>query len=407
MASKKKPASARHARSPPQKAAGVWWLAAASACVLAVGLGAAFATSGVAKSSTTERTPPLQRPPKIERKDPGCVDNAETCATWADAGECEKNPTFMNRECRYSCNGCSEDDAAAAAPKRDPGCADKSPDCGLWAQRGECEANPGYMLVSCASSCDKCDMLDYRKRCAVDETVPLSVPPGAIGETFKRAASSDLFAGLEPTLLSSEPPVLQFDRFVSDEEADAFISRAQTKGWVESEDAGAMRADGSFEAIRSSHRNSLTAWCDNADCQGNEHIQRVMQRAEEVTRVPQNNSEFVQVLQYGVGQYYGGHHDYIPAHARLPCGPRVYTLFMYLSDVEEGGETEFAKLGIKATPKKGRALLWPSTFDDRPLVQDHRTFHEAKPVIRGLKHAANLWIHQHDFKKAHRLGCSG
>ena len=42
------------------------------------------------------------------------------------------------------------------------------------------------------------------------------------------------------------------------------------------------------------------------------------------------------MLQYEVGQYYGGHHDFIPAHSRLPCGPRVYTLFMYLSDVEEG-----------------------------------------------------------------------
>ena len=168
-----------------------------------------------------------------------------------------------------------------------------------------------------------------------------------------------------------------------------------------------MRSDGSFEAIRSSHRTSMTAWCDTVACQADAHIQRVMERAENVTRVPQANSEFVQVLQYEVGQYYGGHHDFIPAHARLPCGPRVYTLFMYLSEVEEGGETEFQRLGIKAKPKKGRALLWPSTFDARPLEQDPRTFHEAKPVIRGTKHAANMWLHQFDFKKAHRLGCSG
>ena len=43
----------------------------------------------------------------------------------------------------------------------------------------------------------------------------------------------------------------------------------------------------------------------------------------------------LQVLQYEVGQYYGGHHDFIPAHSRLPCGPRVYTLFMYLSEVSK------------------------------------------------------------------------
>ena len=117
-------------------------------------------------------------------------------------------------------------------------------------------------------------------------------------------------------------------------------------------------------------------------CQADAHIQRVMERAENVTRVPQANSEFVQVpqhlhnplavrgggpvlrlyllwhyllqvLQYEVGQYYGGHHDFIPAHSRLPCGPRVYTLFMYLSEVEEGGETELQnpKPNPKPQPK--------------------------------------------------------
>eukprot|EP00964_Phaeocystis_antarctica_P087562 scaffold55589_cov57-Phaeocystis_antarctica.AAC.6 len=59
----------------------------------------------------------------------------------------------------------------------------------------------------------------------------------------------------------------------------------------------------------------------------------------------------LQVLQYEVGQYYGGHHDFIPAHSRLPCGPRVYTLFMYLSEVEEGGETELQNPKPKPQPK--------------------------------------------------------
>ena len=90
-------------------------------------------------------------------------------------------------------------------------------------------------------------------------------------------------------------------------------------------------------------------------------LNRVMARAANVTR-----RRAIGVLnvfgQYGVGQYYQGHHDYIPAHAQLPCGPRVYTLFMYLSDVDEGGETAFELLKVSATPKRGRALLWPSTF---------------------------------------------
>ena len=152
---------------------------------------------------------------------------------------------------------------APGVPVPNPACEDKAPECKDWAKIGECDANPGYMLVHCASSCDKCDMLDYRKRCAVDETLPLSVPPGDMGKTFRRASSQE-FAALDPVVLSSDPWVLQFDNFLSDEEADAFIRGGRTKGWVLSEDAGAMRSDGSFEAIRSSHRTSMTAWCDTA-----------------------------------------------------------------------------------------------------------------------------------------------
>ena len=181
----------------------------------------------------------------------------------------------------------------SAVPKKDPSCKDKNEkDCGSWAASGECDANPGYMLVHCASSCDKCDQLDYKKRCAIDEDVPLSVPPGAIDATF-RHASSERFAALEPTVLSSPdgesggPWLLMFDNFLSDEEADAFISGGRTKGWVVSEDAGAMNPDGSFQAIRSSHRTSMTAWCDTKQCQADALIQRVMERAENVTRVPQ------------------------------------------------------------------------------------------------------------------------
>jgi prolyl 4-hydroxylase len=80
---------------------------------------------------------------------------------------------------------------------------------------------------------------------------------------------------------------------------------------------------------------------------------------------------------------------------------------LYLSDVEEGGETAFPKLNIAVKPKKGRALLWPSTLDFDPENIDHRTTHEAKPVIKGRKFAANSWIHMYDFTTPNLWGCTG
>lgn len=91
----------------------------------------------------------------------------------------------------------------------------------------------------------------------------------------------------------------------------------------------------------------------------------------------------------------------------LACGPRILTFFLYLSDVEEGGETDFPNAGVRVTPKLGRAVLWPSTLNDDLLRQDSRTNHQALPVIRGLKYAANAWIHLYDFNKSNLWGCTG
>lgn len=91
----------------------------------------------------------------------------------------------------------------------------------------------------------------------------------------------------------------------------------------------------------------------------------------------------------------------------LSCGPRILTFFLYLSDVEEGGETHFPMLNLKVKPRKGTAVLWPSTTNENPEKQDPRTIHEAMAVIKGVKFAANSWIHLYDFEKSNLWGCTG
>ena len=86
-------------------------------------------------------------------------------------------------------------------------------------------------------------------------------------------------------------------------------------------------------------------------------------------------------------------------------GPRLYTFFMYLSDVEQGGETRFTKLNISVTPKKGSAILWPSVHSDDPYRTEDLTYHEAVTVGKGEKYAANFWIHMFEFQKMLQNGC--
>ena len=119
-------------------------------------------------------------------------------------------------------------------------------------------------------------------------------------------------------------------------------------------------------------RTSETSWCNVPFCEGDPVIKSVRHRVANVTGVPISHGEHVQVLRYEPGQFYREHHDQ-NALVRSPWGPRLFTFFLYLSDVEEGGETRFTKLNISVKPRKGSAILWPSVHSDDPWGQQRLT----------------------------------
>ncbi|CAE7847035.1 P4H5, partial [Symbiodinium microadriaticum] len=206
------------------------------------------------------------------------------------------------------------------------------------------------------------------------------------------------------TVVSRDPWIVIFHDFLQDVETAALLRSVNQ--WERSTDTGQQNKFGETGRVLSQGRTSSNAWC-RAECESNPDVIRVMKRIEYTTTVPLPNFESFQVLRYELGQKYNPHHDTGFGQFRLPCGPRILTFFLYLSDVEEGGETAFPKLNIAVTPKKGQAVLWPGVKNDDPSQIDHRTTHEARPVIAGTKFAANTWIHQYDFKKANLWGCTG
>ncbi|KAL1499143.1 hypothetical protein AB1Y20_013654, partial [Prymnesium parvum] len=151
-------------------------------------------------------------------------------------------------------------------------------------------------------------------------------------------------------------------------------------------------------------RTSSTSWCNVPSCLNDPTFQEVRARISNLTKVPWQYAEHLQVLQYKQGQFYHDHHDQnAPRHSAW--GPRLYTFYMYLSDVEKGGETRFTRLNISVAPRKGTAVLWPSVLSENPLVTDERTYHEAVDVEEGVKYGANFWVHMYEFQEALQRGC--
>lgn len=218
------------------------------------------------------------------------------------------------------------------------------------------------------------------------------------------------FRELEPELVSNDPPIIVFDKFLNNETIEAFLNYGAGKY---KRSTGLLIEDGKYKSTTTEIRTSQNTWCQTNECINNIHIQNMTEQISAMLNIPSLNFEFAQMLYYfpcieGEEKncsFYKRHHDFIQEDTERMQGPRIFTLFMYLNDVDKGGFTVF-DANISVQPKKGRAVLWPNVLDSNVFIMDHRTHHEAKPVFSGEKFAVNFWIHMYDFKTPFSRGCS-
>jgi len=275
--------------------------------------------------------------------------------------------------------------------------------------------------VNCAPVCKSCEMKHVETRCPMDPNAKDAFEPGDLNAMFERIVTDPYYQQFEPVVLSRPSYadgddeqsadykiglwMVMFEKALNDEEADRMIELGGIRGYERSSDVGGEKEDGTHDKNVNSGRTSTNAWCTD-ECYTDPVATRLMDRIANITGVPEPNSENLQLLRYEKDQFYQQHNDWIPYQLDRPCGVRILTFYMYLNDVEEGGGTNFPRVGTTVTPKKGRAVLWPSVFDEDPNQKDPRSDHQALPVIEGVKYGANAWIHQRDFQAANKVGCS-
>lgn len=330
----------------------------------------------------------LSLPSKIQNN---CRNNNELCSFWAAIGECEKNISFMKVQCAPACQTCHLIDMASRCPKLpDSIPALKPGDLNKIFER-IVERAPGNRTLTD----------EDKQKLALSEITEYSV---TVHSRPSNGPVMDVNVGLDRKL---PPWLVTLDDFLTDEECDSLIQHGFDTGYKISENVGFQKFDGTVDSIKSTTRTSENAWCSTSNgCREKTVPKRVLDRMSTIMGIPSENSEDFQILKYDVGQFYETHHDYIPHQKDRQCGPRILTFFLYLSDVEEGGGTDFPMLGITVVPKKGRAVLWPSVYNAEPMDTDARMVHQALPVKDGVKFGANAWVHMFDYQTPQQNACN-
>lgn len=131
-------------------------------------------------------------------------------------------------------------------------------------------------------------------------------------------------------------------------------------------------------------------------------IARIEARIAELTGLPVENGEGLQLLNYEAGAESTPHVDYLVANnasnreSIARSGQRVGTLLMYLNDVDGGGgETVFPQIGWSVAPQRGHALYFE--YGNRFGLSDPGSLHASTPLRAGEKWVATKWIRTRRF----------
>jgi prolyl 4-hydroxylase len=137
--------------------------------------------------------------------------------------------------------------------------------------------------------------------------------------------------------------------------------------------------------------NQLIAMVDRGD----PFVKMIERRIDDLLGIPHEFGETMQGQRYALGQEFKQHQDWFWTKAPYwkteskRGGQRSITAMIYLNDVEEGGTTNFPRIGVSIPPQRGALIVWNNACPDGSLNQ--ATLHAGTPVIKGTKYIITKW----------------
>ncbi|CAA6653543.1 unnamed protein product [Spirodela intermedia] len=240
---------------------------------------------------------------------------------------------------------------------------------------------------------------------------PVDLPnenPARLGlyeeETLEMAhgeTGEDHVSELSFQVLSWKPRAMYYPNFASRKQCETIIRIAKSKL---SPSSLALRKGETAESTKGIRTSSGTFLSAVEDSSGT--LDKIEDKIARATLIPKNHGEAFNILRYEIGQKYASHYDaFNPKEYGPQSSQRVASFLLYLSDVEEGGETMFPYenglnmnsgydfnecIGLRVKPRQGDGLLFYSVLVNGTI--DPMSLHGSCPVIRGEKWVATKWV---------------
>jgi len=153
-----------------------------------------------------------------------------------------------------------------------------------------------------------------------------------------------------------------------------------------------------FDYKENSSRTSSHGWLKTGD---HPAIKRVTEYLGNILKIPVENFESWQCVNYKTGQKYLYHTDSCNPTATdyKDCkenekkkGCRIYTALIYINDDYEGGHTHFKNIDTKVRGPAGSMVIFKNVTDGKHNETNIKSMHAGLPPTSGEKWLINVWI---------------